>query len=572
MMMIMIMIKNIFCFTNVMNGCETIYKIIKYAHKNKTPQYIDNINAENLQELYHGLKSLYIRNEHVGGSNFVEKIFVHVIRHGLINTEKTLTIPSNVNVIIPFCCGMLHNLGETYDFFNKEVSEKIKIIEESGDVLTIRDRKHIILRPGDTYCDINMNMTLDIELGERISINDDNNHKYDYNNITNFSLKPEIIDKFKIIGEYMKRNARYLRENKLQIPLHTETIYEEYMPFKYINAFVYRLYHKQLFTLLMDNNYNMLSEDVNEINSIAPFTENNIDEILVKLSSHNIPLSININCQEIYDTIIDELKLAVETTSGNFLQLIEQGVMEIDQDYDNFIQYNNEKKFFYKDELNEEKIVKHHGVFSRIWSKLFSIGQMNTIELQFIDEVVSSQNTLSLQTHIDFLSSKFPDKKIYIFSTSCQGFGSNKVCNSYKCLQLLDKHFDRRQLETREIFSQEDFLKINETMKYIEHHNLYNTMLIEDELYDAYHKIICAFHGINIKNPIMMAKYFVIYTHNSYKPLYDYIMTFTKSTFFPIDVWKRHMQFIKTILNLCITDIYHETTIEHQAEIKKMIN
>lgn len=577
-----------------MNGCEIIYKIIKYAYKNNTPEYIDNMNAKNLREMYQGLKYLYTKQ--IGGSQstVMDKSFVLVARHGSMNTGEPLHIPENMKVILPFCCGMLHNLTRsTHDYFNKSPEEKIKLIDESHDVLTIDNRKYLILEPGSTYCNINTSMKLDIDMYEHISVDNEVTTKFHNADLLTMVLVPQLIDKYITLHGYMIRQYEYAMKDKINLPDNDvpsnptnimSKDFIKYIPYKYLYNYIYRKYHEKLFEKLLQINEEQdittnkagmkrfFQVRIDYIKAGKKIDATFIKNVMSGLIKNTTTNTLDIDHIKLYKDTLENINFKSGEVIKNLLDLIHSSVLDDDNDEsEDYLYYNNDSLSFDMIEF-EEDIEKQEQAFALIWSRIFMISRMSDIELDFIDEVVANPEmvNMTLQDHLDFIRRKIPDKQLYVFNRSCQGF-NKKVCESYKCLQIMGKDFDRSLLIERETFSTEDFNKLRQTLQYIDDNKLYSTNLIEDELYDEFHRFICAFHSINIKNPILISKYFTTYIYLSYRPLFDYVVTQHTMTYFPINKWSAHIQFIKTILNLCITDIYHDVTSEHQIEIKKLI-
>lgn len=577
-----------------MNNCKTIYKILKYANKNNDLNYIDNICPNNIDSLYQGLKYLYVNNKNqLGGtSSTVEKTYIDVVRHGSINIGEPLIIPDNVTLIMPFCCGMYHNLGSSSSFFNQSSEDKIKSIDNAGKILDINGRKHLIMRPGDKYCNIDTQMSLKQDIYERIDIDGDNSTKYDEENMESLLLTEEMIELYKIVEAYNLRNAmsrraiasperRAIASPESQVtssPRQTNFILDddfddEYIPYEYFHGYMYRLYHKKLFEKIISTTDNdqlkgYLTKKISNIDDITKFDEEEVQKIISVLTKKDIQIEPFI-AQDMYDFIKDRVNVYSLTIKSNLLKLISQNYISKSFKYERFMQYDGED-YSMTDVNNDVKDI-HKSIFTSEWTKLFTISKMNDVEKRFIREVVGNEEivNMTLQHHLDFLSKVMPDKHLYINSISCQGFGNNEVCHSYKCLRMLD--VNTSELAGQDPFMQENFVNIVNALQYIDDNKLYDISLIDTELYDQYHKFICALFSGKINNPILLAKYFVVYIYNSYRPLFDYLMTFDDITYLGQKVWKNHKQFVKTILNLCITDIYYMVNDDHKTEIKKLM-
>lgn len=94
----------------------------------------------------------------------------HVVFHGHIASDRTMILPENIFLIMPICCGftVYTSLDENEYFDDPEDSVVVKTNSDADNVLQFGRKKLLVLKPGDKYCDLEIEPVLDLMIEEGI--------------------------------------------------------------------------------------------------------------------------------------------------------------------------------------------------------------------------------------------------------------------------------------------------------------------------------------------------------------------------------------------------------------------
>ena len=152
-----------------MDSFEKIYKLLKYSNKLNTIKYLGVENNNDIDLLYKMAKKAYINGqsggEHTDLSSCKE-IYISNF-HGKMVGES-FTIPNNTWVIVPFGTGFVNYLGkEEKEFFlqNRDVILN-EFNKNNGKTINLFGKNFFILKPGDTYCNVEITINFDNMIDE----------------------------------------------------------------------------------------------------------------------------------------------------------------------------------------------------------------------------------------------------------------------------------------------------------------------------------------------------------------------------------------------------------------------
>lgn len=572
-----------------MNNCKTLYKILKYALKSNNMQYVENVRPDNITQLYNECKTEYVtRNNHVGGAQpVVEKHFIRMDYHGATKVDGILTVPDNTVVIIPLCCGMLYIPEiETFEFLeNTSIEERMRRIDSCGNVINVGNQKFIILNSGDTYCDIYLDIRHDLNIHEGTFVDDEKIYKEDFDSYNNLVVTDEIIDILKIHYNYfidsmiksiMEEENKVANDNVLHITSHNNgpIIGRNYLYESMIQRFFYDKYYTKIYKK---------TEKIRGFDDFNKKIKNVLDKVFynkiledddTEFTGIDIPYDVikDVKWEDIFERIFIECRDSNYIVNSEFLKLISnQSLHKNTFTYKAFD--NNNIKYF---GIIDTKFSVEHEMMGDFWQvlykKMFIISKLSDLEKRFYKEVLSTTTNVTLQNKIDFYRTNM-NGKLYMFNISCQGFSSEKVCDSYKCLKLMNKKLTSAELTSELVYSQEKFEHIYEAITYINDNNLQQAVLgtVTSEVKESYYNTLCAFHKLKLEKPELYSEFFTLYLHKSYKPLYDYLISVRGHFNFPIEDWTIQQQFIKTILNLGITEIANTVSETHKNHIQNIM-
>lgn len=559
-----------------MNNCKVVYKLLKYAMKSKRYEYIENMNPMNIQELYNECKYRYINQN--GGSQQTSGSdhFISMIYHGAINPNETLTVPPNTTLALPLCCGMYYiSEMETFEFLHDLPLEKrIERLKSPNNTINVGKQKFLLLREGDRYCNIELSIVLDNEMDEGTKVDDDRKPgKFIPENLVNNKIN-EIDDLLKIHFSYFtSMQKRIMDENKRKI--NNENVLPIPKPLKFgpetAEALVFRMFYDIYARKIYEQ-----TKDISDADIFNKCLEEIIDTIdsnkpLLNVSFvGDIPYDkITINYMDIIEEVIAKINnVEYLINEYNIVYKLQNNLLPKHSYLFSIIENDKvEYKSYFSDITKTEERDRMDLIITSILQKIVALTSMDDLEKKFFYEVLSTKNTITLQDMISFYRDNV-DGNLFIFNISCQGFGNERVCDAYKCLKYLNKKLSNDELSTETPYFQEDYNIIIEALQYIDDNKLYKPQ-IDDTLRDIYYNALCAFHKIKIREPEIFAKYFTLYINQSYRPLLDYILSFDGHFNLPIEIWSHHQQFIKTIVNLFITEVANST--EHKEQLDSIM-
>jgi hypothetical protein len=629
---------------------NSIYKVVKYSSKLKNKELISLLNPSNTDLIYDLLKKEYLNNQQNGGVDLLSYKNINIknvqlmtiLYHGEMNSKRNLIVPKNIHLIVPLCCGISNfETLDFYQYFQRDPENIKNDINKKERIFTIGTKNCIILKPNEQYCDIKLELRLDITVNEGIHIFENGLHKYDDVKIDISQFTQEDIIIFKSI---IKNNI--LKENIIESS--TEQKFTEY--------FFYYLEHTQNVELSIGN---MMTN----INDIEKITHNILGpKIMIKLKEiqKNIISKMLILDNNIFDEYIREKTIKLEKEKEMFLngkikpRMFFQSMLNLNGFLDHEIKNNNDDiliknnyvikkvlhnissiniesicKNIYKNENEEEIFTGYIPIpfafknFLKITSELnlnnFKLSQyellsvchtdiyftcvnynifqtdlyksyynsvmkvilliqkvhkMSIIEKDLVIEKITpvlktnKKVNLYLSDVISFIGNKIGSKHAFIYNASCQNFGNDTTCQSYKCFGMIGKLINRKEMQHIKVFNQDSIEKLINIIKYIDNHEIITdlTYINFDTTDEFYKKLIKLLHisGYNDEYNQIIAKIMIYYVSKKYPELYTNYKNMIPSTFM---YQKSQLPII--MLNFFITDIYNIANADDKLYILK---
>lgn len=147
-----------------MNIFVKLYKLLKYSTKSNDISNLSSVKKDNINSIYKLVKKTYINSqsggEHIDLSDCKE-IYISNFHGKMIG--ETFKIPNNTWVIVPYGSGLINFVKkEEKEYF---LQNRNKILQEfnknSDKSIKLFDKNLLILKPGDSYCDIEIQIKFD---------------------------------------------------------------------------------------------------------------------------------------------------------------------------------------------------------------------------------------------------------------------------------------------------------------------------------------------------------------------------------------------------------------------------
>lgn len=513
---------------NDINDMTLLYKALKYIKKSGNNVLLDKIKNNNILNLYYLAKNTYVKTQKGGFILNTEQLentkLKHLSFHGTIAGNKKLIVPDEMHLIIPLCCGFT-NKGSyvEYDFYAKSESEIKNIVNNSTDLLQIGIYDYIVLRPGNIYCDIRIEIYIDININEGISTISqtaeflknhyiDNQHEIIYT----FSITQDDID----VLYYLLKNKSYKVSNITNLHLlkskiqYTDQFYDK-MNNLIINCMfdesfeLFKIQYVERIHEMLNLLHTTFSNDADVMLKIAKFSnainhvietsnENNlfenISELFDLLYNDNIYfydildkatkikiLRIVGSCEnDLHTNIILSKEMrkqmrSIMLNNENILQFIkklkpEKLSLAENAKYLFFSKYSNCNLNFISDAstllFDETKFIE---LLSNIYVCHYGISKMCEQEKNFIRYMMKEKEyyvDVLLSDLLNFLKMN-ESGNLFIFNNSCQSFSENlKVCQAGHCLALISDKIGLN-ISYTEIFDNENLIDLSNALDFI---------------------------------------------------------------------------------------------------------
>ena len=520
------------------NHLQLLKKIYKYSNKLNNNIFLEQLDSINLKKLYILSKNTYINNQKGGllvNSNELNKFdIINVDFHGSINQNDIFTIPSNIYLIIPLCCGFINFIGEDYIhfFLTNNKKQQLDKINEAEYILKLGKHNYIILKPNQKYCDINLAITYEKNSGIGMYFSQYFSQYFNYN-----------------FFNYNKYDVIIFNNDDVKILEIMENIRLE--------------------------NYNVDSDSHEKINEITDESKNNL---FINFIYSEIHLYNND-----YNEVIKKFKLINKNKLEyiNFIKNINNNNLSIDKIDINLL----DKKYidFLSNKSNKQYIDFIKNFLAKIWSKITFIKYKSELEKNYY---INLKTEFTLGSVLEYLSKINLNKKLFVFNTSCQGFSSENTCENYKCL----KHLKLQDIEYSKVFNQNNIKKIYDAVKILKYYNKPNIFNRSSTFYinKLQIKDVEILENLIIKSECTknndltseesnelskwVADILIWYLYKEYKILYDHLIKFNNDFIADVSNTKKNIcRQIITMLNLSLTLIYDTLLREDQKIYIKTI-
>ena len=411
-----------------MNLFEKLYKLLKYSNKLNTLQYLDRVEKNNIDFLHKTAKKAYIHGQ-IGGEHIelsdCKEIYISNFHGEMIG--EPFTIPNNTWVIVPFGTGFINYLGKKEKIFFLKNKEKIldQFNNNNGKSISLFNKNFYILKPGDTYCDIEIEIKFDNMIDEGLYevehvqkiMNDPFYRNYNFGDVFVNPLREDYLIGFNILPKYKDIMRLYLSKKNFNFNINTLKNEPDTFIKKIINEVGDSMYHVTDFS---KNDY-LIKNNISRI--LYPFfvekTMDIVNKIYIDLNQqikdfelpvddlsldYNNYAKIIINFQEIWS--IDELlhmiidsdkkyNKMIETIS-TISHVLERNIKEIqnkklDIKYiDNFNKFKN-----INDELikNIKENINYESIFNTIFQQKFN--HKSTEKISLIENIITENDNKS---------------------------------------------------------------------------------------------------------------------------------------------------------------------------------
>jgi hypothetical protein len=279
---------------------KILYKFLKYAFKNNDIEELNNLTENNLKKLYKNNKQKYIQK---GGKHInlleCEEFYISNF-HGEMSS-KTITIPNNTFVIVPYGVGLLNVMSlEEKKFFLQNKETIIEIFNKNTDkTINIFGKNFMILKGGDKYCDVRIEMHNDYIVDEGLyeldelkkMLNDPLYRTMNFGDILYNPLKQNYLLNFNIKPIYREIVKLYI-QNHDEFVINTEYNIFNTDKETYIKNFIKKIInngHRMYYIKKNTENYDLVVNNINRI--LFPYIEEKTKEIFKNILD-NLFLSI----------------------------------------------------------------------------------------------------------------------------------------------------------------------------------------------------------------------------------------------------------------------------------------
>lgn len=258
---------------------------IKNLIESNNIEFAKQLDTSNIDTIYQlTMNNSTMNNSPIGKNNVVQTggklvsdhqlknaLIYHAVFHGKLSEDKILTIPTNVFLILPVCCGftVMDTIEET-QFFTKSESELLEIINNCKNILTIGRKNFVILRPGDQYCDLALSINLDplVDEGLYEQYQKANRHPITFFDFNLDKITAEDIHLVELFNENIKKKLKSSHEkNKDEVnQLNKSNELNKLKDYEQMTNFVNAKHFNEI--LLRDEKidliYNYVSDGLNE--------------------------------------------------------------------------------------------------------------------------------------------------------------------------------------------------------------------------------------------------------------------------------------------------------------------
>lgn len=509
---------------------DKLYKVYKYASKNKDCRLFNYLTPTALNTVYMHEKIQYLNSQTQNGGALVDqsmlKYFdvIQIGYHGSL-TNNIFQIPDNIYLIIPLCCGFYNYAIDAYpNFFLYQydddgkvitfpyVNDRVKeIINANEFIIKIGKNNYIILKPSQQYCDVSVSIDYHQKLGN-IPMGIFDSYRYKFK-VINIKLNEDVDTFTNDDFDTLINMERIRTRNYLINDFHEYTMYFEsemnyntktYLLANFLSYNIYNNFDEYIELLKKYPNLTTLNSSVLDQSKHLETRILNLSIIYNKCKANKTNVTeqnfvkeiLLITKNKINKIIKDSINFVNGTTS--YLQFIESlknvffkhlnysivSDLIKDQDAKYVEELTSKPKFMLKSDYdisNVPDIENLKLLLFNIYHKLTIVSKKDNMETGCYKYITDNNLDFTLQHILTYLSMRqkrlYPnpnENKLFAFNISCQGFTNKNVCENYKCLKHL--HINASGIEYTQVFNQQSIKKLNEVFRIfkLDNYNYFN--------------------------------------------------------------------------------------------------
>lgn len=499
-----------------MRMLELYHKLFKYSVKNNDTSMLSVVDPYNVRALYGLQKEAYLAG---GGQTIVQKAPIVFARfHGELDTSRMITIPDNVVLIMPYCCGLLH-YERTDALYFASIDEPTlrQGIQRNGHIQLI-GKTFLKLTPGMKVCDIKVSLVVeqnpmhiptigmytmqDYQQHIHMLYNVANNLFYDDLDMLLYNEKENVVRLYKNHKDHIHAYVRYLIHQAINqehrsdsSPQPKPVMFKQ--SYGHIISLLFHKHHQHIKNMYNERVAQVAGKyDIN-ISRATWFIEEDIvnhkDAVHIVQEIDYVGLASRFLQDKLNTVDLDETPI-----TPDLMDMLQPLNNRPDNDpikgYLKALSFittttlvfsegmNAYKPLVYDRHTNKVTKVEHFNLVSFLqaahrfdvpnkWMSLASIihevtslSSLYTLEKQFRmrhyqkKDVYLSDIIRYLSEHKDYKDG------VVLFNNSCQGLSSNQVCMSKKCIDLARNKGTEQTVTT---FEQSDMGKMCECLAYM---------------------------------------------------------------------------------------------------------
>lgn len=597
-------------------------KAIKYIFKSKNYELISLLNNKNINIVYYLAKKNYLQkggSQHLSLEELDKTEVMHLSFHGQIMGYRELVVPDGIYLVIPLCCGFSNIEGLfNYDFYSKGDQQLKNIVNNTEDLMKIGIQNYFLLKPRDTYCDVRISITLDINITEGILTTEQKIAGYNIFEkpkefieefiegkvLRNFVVTKEDLDTFYLLVrnnsykfDNSKINDKYINvlDNMSQYlfvlngkreVLFINFIYDQacemlknqYLDF-FKTDFVQETENKELYITVKDK-VNIIINEPDKykfINYIRELVQE-YGQYFGSLRYLHLDYNVRECATKIVNNVFKDKQYALD-----FIKKIkpEHITLMENENYKHLSKWaahgfhlNSGNNSYLHDSNFDDGLRNFINLIKEIYIALSEINIMSQVEKDFINSMYANKTefvTLYLGDLINFIRTN-KQHNLFIFNNSCQPFTQEtQACQANKCLSNISKKLGiSEKLKMDKSFNNENLEDLCKALSYIKTINPtyfepgktpnYDTNFnqIKNHVWSKQKSTI---NENDINNFINV---FLNFLHEKFLKLYDALQ---------IQPWQNHnLKIALIIVNRFITIFYNQTPVEkHKNEILKIM-
>ena len=197
-----------------------------------------------------------------------------------------------------------------------------------------------------------------------------------------------------------------------------------------------------------------------------------------------------------------------------------------DDEINNYVFEDNFNEFKNNFHIHKIKYIKwlKWNLYNLYW-KLSYVYSIKWVESNFYKKIINENKNLSLKNLLEYISSIIPEKKKFVFNSSCQGF-DNKVCDNVKCIKNLYKNV-KNKIQVSQVFNQNDISILDKLMTDMSN-GKWNKPSVDEEYADIIEKYFFYFFTkilhFNQDNSNLASKILYWYFYNYNKDFIKYFI------------------------------------------------